>query len=71
MQLKGIEIIKDLDNYFEKNKSEIKDKVIKSKKYKTFAKTKFEREGTDDFQNFKIEITKHILKDLQKYCLIK
>lgn len=65
------EIIRDLDAYYEENKDFIKDKVIKSRKFKEFAHSRFDNENMDDFQNFKIEITKHILKDLQKYCLIK
>ena len=71
LELKGMEIIKDLDTYYEKNKEKIKSKVIKSKKYKEFAKMRFDKEEADDFQNFKVEITKHILRDLQKYCLIR
>lgn len=71
LELKGMEIIKDLDTFYEKNKATIKDKVIKSQKFRDFAKVRFDTEKADDFTKFKMEITKHILNDLGKYCLIK
>lgn len=40
---------------------------MKSKKFKDFAKINFEKEEVDDFNTFKREITKHVIKDLEKY----
>ena len=71
LELNGVEVIKGLDTYYEKNKDTIKDKVIKSKQYNDFSKTRFNEKDSDDFTKFKMEITKQILRDLSKYCEIK
>ena len=70
LQIDGIEVIKNLDEYYEKHKESIQDKVIKSNKYKDFIEVRSDGKSKDDFTKFKMEITKQILRDLQKYCIV-
>ena len=63
VELRGTEIIKDLDKIYERNKKEILQKVMKDQSK--------EKGKEENFHNFKIEVTKHILTDLQKYFVLR